>query len=106
MLRNGVIITIGKLLSAAFNDEHAQKLKDLQNYQEQQSADESDEEEKKEKNTKSLNNGVNEGLVESLWDILKQRFHDVSSYTRSKVLQTWTHLCEYVLAVPLFFNNF
>jgi hypothetical protein len=37
---------------------------------------------------------------EELWGIMEKRFHDVSSYTRSKLIQSWIYLCEYV-AIPL-----
>lgn len=36
---------------------------------------------------------------EALWGVMETRFHDVSSYTRSKLIQSWAHLCEYVVAL-------
>ena len=33
---------------------------------------------------------------DSLLNILEERFHDVNSYTRGKVIQTWLYLYQYV----------
>jgi hypothetical protein len=45
------------------------------------------------------NEAQKEITKEALWGVMEMRFHDVSSYTRSKLIQSWAHLCEYVVAL-------
>jgi hypothetical protein len=41
----------------------------------------------------------------SLCTILEERFHDVSSYVRARVLKVLTYLCEYVLSYFISCNS-
>eukprot|EP01094_Clydonella_sp_ATCC50884_P012312 TRINITY_DN2231_c0_g1_i2.p1 TRINITY_DN2231_c0_g1~~TRINITY_DN2231_c0_g1_i2.p1 ORF type:complete len:1245 (+),score=332.82 TRINITY_DN2231_c0_g1_i2:437-3736(+) len=64
-VRNGVIQVLGFLVAKAFND--------------------SDEE---------VNNSNMAKQRDAMLEVLEERFHDSSSYTRSKVIQTWNYLVE------------
>jgi hypothetical protein len=62
MMRNGVVQLLGYLVRKAFTE------------------------------TEDGVTAPNDGTRDSLLNILEERFHDVNSYTRTKVVQTWLYL--------------
>ena len=78
VMRNGIIMMIGTLIENAFN-ENIRQIRDDDVDQDTLN------ENKKTKNKKTKND---------LFDMLETRILDINSYTRSKVLQTWSHLIQ------------
>jgi hypothetical protein len=124
MMRNAVIMTIGKLLLLRTdappppaglyaaedpnNDEDDNIVDDdAGNAHQHEALLEADENEEDNKETEKRNEarthkGCIDGATEvlnrdRLFTILHKRFADVSSYTRSKLIQTYIHLIQYVI---------
>lgn len=112
-LRNGLVQMIGSIVVRCFHpsilqqqqqqlakrkqrrqsrrDEDDDDEEDRERDDAEEDEDEADDEEEKTDKTKDR---------EQLLEILKQRFYDVSGYTRKKTIQTWIHICE-ERAIPI-----
>ena len=88
VMRNGIIMMIGTLIEKAFNEPQNAENNSRQIQDEDIDQDEdiiSARNRNKEKNKKTKND---------LFDMLETRILDINSYTRSKVLQTWSQLIQ------------
>jgi condensin complex subunit 1 len=73
MMRNGVIQVLGFLIHKAFASAASDETGDA-----------------------AASAAATTSTRDSLLDVLLERFHDVKSFTRSKVLQTWAYLAQFV----------
>merc|ERR1712130_963860 len=108
IIRNGVVKTITNLIQKAFQDEQKDEKDEIKDKSSENKVNDDDMDEsvgsdldqnnflyRKDKKLKSR---------EALLNVLRERVHDITSFTRSKVLQGWIQLAK-AKSIPLHYQS-